>query len=117
MVWCAALAGALSRLSNALLAIQFGCTPTKDAFGFGSKLYLEQHRVRVNPLAEPVTFQVGSFATTIPIGSFIAQGRVNRLKGVIDGVSLEALIKPTGSWFSPSRKPDRPHPAGTKNSM
>jgi hypothetical protein len=83
---------------NALLAIQFGSTPSKDAFGFGSNFTLSNTAPAINPLTEPVTLQVGSFATTIPIGSFVAQKDGSfAFKGVIDGVSLEALIKPTGT--------------------
>ncbi|MGC2221285.1 MAG: hypothetical protein WA624_02420, partial [Methylocella sp.] len=83
---------------NALLAIQFGGTPTKDAFGFGSNFTLSSTAPAVNPVTQPVTIQVGSFATTIPIGSFVAQKDGSfAFKGVIDGVSLEALIKQTGT--------------------
>ena len=83
---------------NAKLAIQFGSIPTKDAFGFGSNITLSSTAPAINPLTEPVTLQVGSFATTIPIGSFVAQKDGSfAFKGVIDGVSLEALIKQTGT--------------------
>jgi YVTN family beta-propeller protein len=58
---------------NALLAIQFGGTPNQDAFGFGSNITLSSTAPAINPVAQPVMLQVGSFATTIPIGSFVAQ--------------------------------------------
>ncbi len=83
---------------NALLAIQFGGTPNQDAFGFGSNITLSSTAPAINPVTQPVTLQVGSFATTIPIGSFVAQKDGSfAFNGVIDGVSLEALIKPTGT--------------------
>jgi hypothetical protein len=83
---------------NALLTIQFGGTPNQDAFGFGSNFTLSSTAPAINPLTEAVTLQVGSFATTIPIGSFVAQKDGSfAFNGVIDGVSLEALIKPTGT--------------------
>jgi hypothetical protein len=34
-----------------------------------TKLHLEQHRAGINPLAEPVTLQAGTFAVTFPPGS------------------------------------------------
>jgi hypothetical protein len=83
---------------NALLAIQFGGTPNQDAFGLGSNFTLSSTAPAINPVTQPVTIRVGSFATTIPIGSFVAQKDGSfAFKGVIDGVSLEALIKPTGT--------------------
>jgi YVTN family beta-propeller protein len=83
---------------NALLAIQFGGTPGQDAFGFGSNFTLSSTAPAINPVTQPVTLQVGSFATTIPIGSFVKQTDGSfAFKGVIDGVSLGALIKQTGT--------------------
>jgi YVTN family beta-propeller protein len=83
---------------NALLAIQFGGTPNQGAFGLGSNFTLSSTAPAINPVTQPVTLQVGSFATTIPIGSFVAQKDGSfAFKGVIDGVSLEALIKQTGT--------------------
>ncbi len=83
---------------NAKLAIQFGSIPTKDAFGLGSNFTLSSTAPAINPLSEPVTLQVSSFATTIPPGSFKKQQDGSfAFKGVIDGVNLEALIKRTGT--------------------
>ena len=44
----------------------------------------------INPLTQDVTFQVGTFAATIPAGSF-------EFVGVIDGVSLAVEIIPLGA--------------------
>jgi YVTN family beta-propeller protein len=83
---------------NAELAIQFGGTPNQDAFGLGSNFTLSSTAPAINPVTQPVTLQVGSFATTIPIGSFVTQKNGSfAFNGVIDGVSLEALIKQTGT--------------------
>jgi YVTN family beta-propeller protein len=83
---------------NAIVAIQLGGTPNQDAFGFGSNFTLSSTAPAINPVTQPVTIQVGSFATTIPIGSFVKQKDGSfAFKGVIDGVSLGALIKPTGT--------------------
>ncbi|MGH6847705.1 MAG: YncE family protein, partial [Methylocella sp.] len=83
---------------NAKLAIQFGSIPTKDAFGFGSNFILSSIAPAIDPLTDPVTLQIGAFATTIPAGSFIKQADGSfTFQGVIDGVGLGALIKPTGT--------------------
>jgi hypothetical protein len=83
---------------NAELAIQFGGTPNQDAFGLGSNFTLSSTAPAINPVTQPVTLQVGGFATTIPIGSFVKQKDGSfAFKGIIDGVNLEALIKPTGT--------------------
>ncbi len=83
---------------NATLAIQFSGTPNQDAFALGSNFTLSSTAPAINPVTQPVTIQVGSFATTIPIGSFVVQKDGSfAFKGIIEGVSLEALIKPTGT--------------------
>jgi hypothetical protein len=83
---------------NALLAIQFGGTTNQDAFGLGSNITLSNTAPAINPVTQPITLQVGSFANTISIGSFVAQKDGSfAFKGVIDGVSLGALIKPRGT--------------------
>lgn len=55
----------------------------------------------IHPESEPVKLQVGPFITTIPAGSFREHGDYSRrsysFEGVIDGVRLEAQIKPTGT--------------------
>ena len=83
---------------SAKLAIQFGSIPTKDAFGFGSNFILSSTAPTINPLTDPVTLQVGTFTTTIPPGSFKKQKDGSfTFEGVIQGVGLRALIKPTGT--------------------
>ena len=51
----------------------------------------------INPVTQPVTLQVGTFATTIPPGSFKKIGGSFIFVGVIDGVRLKAQIRPTGT--------------------
>jgi YVTN family beta-propeller protein len=83
---------------NAKLTIQFGSISTKDAFGFGSNFILSSTAPAINPITEPVTLQVGSFATRIPPGSFKKQADGTfTFRGTIHGVGLDALIKQTGS--------------------
>ena len=53
--------------------------------------------IGINPLTEAVKLQVGNFTTTIPPGSFKNSGRSFGFVGVIGGVSLQALIAPTGT--------------------
>ena len=52
----------------------------------------------INPLAENVTLQIGTFSATIPAGSFkqIPHGRF-AFEGVINGVSLEVQMVPLGN--------------------
>jgi hypothetical protein len=56
----------------------------------------------INPLAQPVTFQVGTLALTIPPGSFTGTVTASAFgpfffTGTINGVSLHAAIAPTGA--------------------
>jgi hypothetical protein len=54
----------------------------------------------INPVAEPVTLQIGPFfTTTIPPGSFKKNGGLFTFAGVIANVRLQALIAlvPTGT--------------------
>jgi hypothetical protein len=52
----------------------------------------------INPVKEPVTLQIGTFATTIPPGSFKGTGfGPFTFRGVIDGAALKVTIKPTGA--------------------
>jgi hypothetical protein len=54
--------------------------------------------IALKPLTEAVTLTVGTFATTIPPGSFKKDEDGSfTFEGVIGGVSLEALIKRTGT--------------------
>jgi hypothetical protein len=88
---------------SAKLAIQFGKTPNHDVFVFQSGFTLGTTSNGINPLAQPVTLQVGTFAATIPPGSFTvantgAAGVASyTFLGVIDGVALKVLIIPTGT--------------------
>ncbi|MGQ0446475.1 MAG: choice-of-anchor tandem repeat GloVer-containing protein [Beijerinckiaceae bacterium] len=83
---------------NAKLAIQFGSIPTKDAFAFGSNFLLSSTAPAIDPLTDPVTLQIGTFATTIPAGSFKKQPNGSfTFQGKIHGVGIGALIKQTGT--------------------
>jgi hypothetical protein len=71
----------------------------------------------INPVAEPIKLQVGTFTTTIPPGSFKknSQGSFT-FAGGIDGLGLRALIKPTGTLrYAFQAKATGPNLAGTKN--
>ena len=71
----------------------------------------------INPVTEAVTLQVGTFAVAIPPGSFKknSQGSFT-FAGVIDGVSLQALIKPTGTLrYAFLARATGPNLTGTKN--
>ncbi len=54
-------------------------------------------RQRAHPRHQRVSLEIGAFTLTIPAGSFRAdrKGRF-KLEGTIDGVALEAVIRPLG---------------------
>ncbi len=103
---------------NAKLQIQFGNVLNQDAFGLGSSFTLSSTASNgINPRIEAVTLQAGTFTTTIPTGSFLKQldGSFT-FAGVIGGVSLEVLIKPTGTLrYAFRAKATGPDLIGTKN--
>jgi YVTN family beta-propeller protein len=83
---------------SAQLQIHFGRRPNTDAFALESSFTLSSTAPAIDPVTQPVTLQVGTFTTTIPPGSF----KKNRngsftFVGVIGGVSLQAVIAPTGT--------------------
>src|ERR1700730_10063490 len=88
-------------LRSIQLAAQFAKPPNQDAFELESGFTLGSASNGINPPAEPVILQIGTFATTIPPGSFTkipgAFGMFT-FAGVIDGVTLHMLIiYPTGT--------------------
>ena len=65
-----------------------------DAFEVKAKLTLGTDSNGIAPLTEAVIVQVGTFATTIPAGSFTLKKGKFTFEGVINGVTLEAMIRP-----------------------
>ena len=54
--------------------------------------------LRRHAVTDPVTLQVGTLTVKIPPGSFRKHGDgLFTFHGVVDGVRLEALIRPTGT--------------------
>ena len=83
---------------NAKLEIDLERKPNEDHFELLSSFTLGSASNGINPLTEAVKLQVGTFATTIPAGSFKEIGLgIFVFHGVIGGVRLEALIAPTGA--------------------
>ncbi len=84
---------------SATLNIHFGGAPNQDTFDWHSQFTLSSTASNgINPVTEPVTLQIGTFGTTIPPGSFTKHLNGSfTFVGVIGGVSLNALIKPTGT--------------------
>jgi hypothetical protein len=83
---------------SAQLQIHFGGAQNQDAFALESSFTLNSTAPAINPLTQPVTLRVGTFATTIPPGSFkVQRGGAFAFVGVINGVSLQALITPLGT--------------------
>jgi YVTN family beta-propeller protein len=78
---------------NALLAIP----PSLNAFQLESSFTLSSTAPAIDPVTQAVAFQVGTFTTTIPAGSFKNIGGKFPFVGVIGGVTLQVLIVPTGT--------------------
>jgi hypothetical protein len=70
----------------------------QNAFLLKSEFTLGSASSGINPPTQPVIFIVGTFATTIPAGSFNgkAYGPFH-FAGTINGVVLEVAIVPTGA--------------------
>jgi len=82
---------------KAVLGIEFGKKSNADAFQLVSSFTLGQGSNGINPLGEPVTLRVGTFATTIPPGSL--KGRNSGpfyFVGALNGVDLQVVIVPRG---------------------
>ena len=83
---------------NGKLEIDLDKKPNHDAFQLQSSFTLETASNGINPAAEPVTLQIGAFATTIPPGSFTGKGfGPFYFAGVINRVPLHAVIAHTGA--------------------
>jgi hypothetical protein len=83
---------------SAKLQIALDRKANHDAFALESSFTLSSTAsIGINRLTEAVKLQVGNFTTTIPPGSFKNSGRSFGFVGVIGGVSLQALIAPTGT--------------------
>ena len=81
--------------SATALDIDFGGSPI---FNLHSQFTLSSTAPAINPVTQPVSFQVGTYSTTIPSGSFAKQLDGSFLfEGVIDGVSLTVHIRPTAT--------------------
>ena len=83
---------------NAKLAIDLDRKPDEDRFELQSGFTLSSAGPAIDPVAQPVMLRVGTFAVTIPAGSFkMDEDGSFSFEGLIDGVSLQARIKPTGT--------------------
>ncbi|HEX3493828.1 MAG TPA: YncE family protein, partial [Methylocella sp.] len=85
---------------SAKLEIDLGISKglTEDGFRLRSDFTLGSTSKGINPPAQPVTLQVGTFAATIQPGSFKGTGfGPFTFQGLIDGVTLEVVIYPTGT--------------------
>ena len=113
---------------NAELEIDLDRKPNKDSFELESSFTLSSTAPGINPVTEPVTLEVGTFTTTIPPGSFRKhehEGDEDEGKGedgsftfhgVIDGVRLKAVIKPTDTLrYAFQAKAKGADLTGTKN--
>jgi hypothetical protein len=83
---------------SAKLEIDLDRKPNEDRFELKSRFTLSSTAPGIHPIKEAVKLQVGTFTATIPPGSFTKQldGSFT-FAGTIGGVSLQALIKRTGT--------------------
>jgi hypothetical protein len=101
---------------SARLVITFGGAPNQDTFALQARFTLSSTAPGTNPLTEVVTLQAGTFAVTIPPGSFKKFGGLFFFVGVINGVRLEALIAPVGTLrYAFLAAVEKVSLAGTKN--
>lgn len=83
---------------SAVLDIDFGAPPNTDAFTLGTSFTLRSTAPIINPLTDPVTLHIGTYTVTIPAGSFHKNHQSDFVfSGVINGVTLKAAIKSTGT--------------------
>jgi YVTN family beta-propeller protein len=83
---------------NGKLEIDLDKKPNHEAFQLQSSFTLGSASNGINPVTEPVTLQIGTFAVTIPSGSFTGKGfGPFYFAGVINSVPLHAVIAPTGA--------------------
>lgn len=83
---------------SAKLSVSPGRRPNQDAFFLQSEFTLGERSGGIDPRAEPVTIEVGSFSATIPPGSF--EGEASgpfSFRGLVEGVYFDVLIKPAGA--------------------
>jgi len=81
---------------SAKVDIRRGPAANDDRFDMKATFTLGASSNGINPLTEAVTLQIGPLSETIPAGSFTRDrhGRF-RFTGVIDGVVLDVVIRPT----------------------
>ena len=75
--------------------IRLGQQAHDDKFVVKATLTLGTSTNGINPLTQAVTVQVGTFSTTIPTGSFKVKKGQFTFEGVINGVKLEAVLRPS----------------------
>lgn len=101
---------------TATLAIALGRKQNQDEFRLHSEFTLGQSSSGIDPSAEPVTIEAGTFTATIPQGSFKGKepGPFHFL-GLIDGVYLDVAIRSIGAKrYALDAKVHRANLAGTE---
>jgi YVTN family beta-propeller protein len=101
---------------QAKLGIEFGKTTGNDAFQLVSTFTPGPDSTGINPLTQPVTLQVGTFATTIPAGSFQTLGPDFYFNGTVNGVPLQVGIAPlNGGAYAFGAGAEKANLSGTTN--
>jgi Concanavalin A-like lectin/glucanases superfamily len=78
---------------SAQVTLRLGPMPAEDTVGLRTTFSLNKDSDGIDPLTDDVRFQVGTFSTTIPAGSF--RGDPNghlEFEGVIGGIRIKAIL-------------------------
>jgi hypothetical protein len=77
--------------------VEIGST---GSFELTAPITLNSNSDGIDPATDDVSFSLGSFAITIPAGSFTVNGKgFYQFTGTINGVALQAIIKPTTTGY------------------
>ncbi len=82
---------------NAVLNIDFGTAPNTDAFTLGTDFTLSSTAPAVNPLTQPITPDRHLCRHIRPALSTRTGTGIFSFEGVINGVTMKAVIKSTGT--------------------
>jgi hypothetical protein len=95
-----------------LLRIELGPRAKDDKFHVEYTFKIGTNSDGINPRTEVVSFTIGTFSTTIPIGSFKSNGN---FQGRMDGVALNVTIVPLfGGFYSFTAEGEGANLTGTK---
>ena len=78
--------------------IKLESQPNQQTFRLSSKFIPDSESDGIDPLTEAVSFQVGTFSTTVPAGCFRPNDGDFSSNGIIAGVALQLEIIQLDAW-------------------